>query len=70
MKVKIEESSWLNTGSHLSSFLGEEKCKELDEKEFAIRESFAGMPVLDVIYILQGLSLDDILIRATVDPLD
>ena len=70
MKVKIEESSWLNTGSHLSSFLGEEKCKQLDEKKFAIRESFAGMPVLDVIYILQGLSLDDILIRATVDPLD
>lgn len=70
MKVKIEESSWLNTGSHLSSFLGEEKCKELDEKKFAIRELFAGMPVLDVIYILQGLSLDDILIRATVDPLD
>lgn len=70
MKIKIEEGSWLNTGSHLPQFLGEEKCKKLDEKRFAIRESFAGMPVLDVIYVLQGLSLDDILIRATIDPLD
>lgn len=70
MKIKLDENSWLNTGSNLSSFLGEKKCKELDEKKFAIRESFAGMPVLDVIYILQGLSLDDILIRATIDPLD
>lgn len=69
MKVTIQEDSWLNK-EHLYNFIGEDICKQLDEKKFAIRESFAGMPVLHVIYVLQGLSLDDILIRATIDPLD